>query len=104
MCRFPLGASGWKQPLCVTPQRPWRLASWRQTAFFCHQLGHKPRSQQVLTLGCEARHTNRGATTQQDLLLLENMGFASCSALWSIWRHGNAIKIEFTWGNKNLWN
>lgn len=91
MCQFPLVRLDGKQPLSVTPTTP--EAGILEATAFCHQLGHKPRSQQVLILGCKARHTNRGATTQQDFLASGNMGFASCSALWSIWRHGNAIKI-----------
>lgn len=53
------------------------------TAFFVISLDNKPTSQQVLILGSEARHTNRGQRRNRTFAS-GNMRFASCSALRSI--------------------
>lgn len=91
---IPIGASGWKQPLCVTPTPP--EAGILEATAFCHQLGHKPRSQQVLILGCEALHTNRGAMTQQDFLLLETWDLPLVVPYGAFGVMAMQLKIEFT--------
>ncbi len=97
---IPTGASGWKQPLCVTPTpRGWHPGG---ISLLCHQLGHKPTSQQVLILGCEAHHTNRGQWRNRTFAS-GNMRFASCSALWSIFGV-MAMQLKFNSLEKNQWN
>lgn len=69
------------------------LRGWRPggNGLLCHQLGHKPTSQQVLILGYEPITLTEG-NVATGLLLLETWDLPLVVPYGAFLHHGNAIK------------